>query len=86
MVGDNIKVPLDSLKKGEQYDFLHQLAGNQSDIVFFDIVKDDNPFIMNNAEINNCPYNNVSIDCYYYSRNRKGPYLCQVIKWSKTTT
>ena len=22
----------------------------------------------------------------YYSRNRKGHYLCQVIKWSKTTT
>ena len=67
MVGDNVEVPLDSLERDEQYDFLHQFSGNQSDTVFFDNVEDDNPFITNNAEINDCPYNNVRIDCQYYT-------------------
>ena len=67
VAGDNTEVPLDDLESGEQYNLLHHFAGNQNDNVFFDEFEDDNPFITNNAEISDCPYNNVTIDCHYYT-------------------
>ena len=68
MMGDNMEVPVGELETGEQYNFLHQFTGIYNNSVpNYDFDDDDNPFITDNAEISECPCDNITLDCHYYT-------------------
>ena len=68
---DNGGVPLGDLETQSRYDLVQTLTNNSSGINNdgFEFVDEEDGLVdLNlNNEINDCPYDNVAVDCHYYN-------------------
>ena len=62
-------VPLGDLETQSRYDLVQTLSNSRTEphIDGFEFIDDEDGLVDQNLELNDCPYENVTIACHYYS-------------------